>query len=116
MQQAIEYTSKVSGDGDNIAAIENPGSPLPDIAERDAFPEHEFVLDYMSKARPKITVTGGIQMASQRNGEGVSNGIEGTITPGDLKINYTPGQVKTSMQQYASISIRNDRKGFNAII
>jgi len=116
MQQALEYTAKVAGDGDSMAAIENRTSPLPDIAERDAYPEHEFGIDYMPKARPRITVTGGIKMASQRNGDGISNGVEGTITPGDLKINYTPGQVRINMQQYASINIKNVPKGFNTVI
>ncbi len=116
MQQALTYTSKVAADGDSMAAIENPSSPLPDIVERDAYPEHEFGLDYMPKARPKITVTGGVQISSRKNGEGVSNGVEGTITPGDININYTPGQVKISVQQYASLNIRYVRNGFSASI
>ena len=116
MQQVIEYTSKVSGDGDSMAAIENPNSPLPAIVERDAFPVHEFGLDYMPKARPRITVTGGVQVMPQRNAEGVNNGVEGNITPGNFSIDYTPGKVKISMQQYASINIKNTGKGFSAVI
>lgn len=115
MQQALTYASKVSADGDSMAAIEN-GSPLPDIVERDAYPEHEFGLDYMPKARPRITVTGGVQVTPQRNAEGVNNGVEGTITPGSLNIDYTPSQVKISMQQYASLNIRNVGNNFNAVI
>lgn len=115
MQQALEYASKVAADGDSIAAIENK-DPLPSIAERDAWPEHEFGLDYMPKARPKITVTGGMKITPQRNAEGINNGVEGSITPGDLDINYTPSQVRISMQQYSSISIKNDRVSFNVSI
>lgn len=113
MQQALTYASKAAADGDSMAAIEND-SPLPGIVERDAYPEHEFGLDYMPKARPKITVTGGVQISSQRNAEGISNGVEGEITPGSLSIRYTPGQVRISVQQYASLSIRNERTGFRA--
>lgn len=116
LQQALTYTSKVAADGDSMAAIENSSSPMPDIVERDAYPEHEFGLDYMPKARPKITVTGGIQLAARRNAEGISNGVEGTITPGDINIRYTPSQVKISMQQYASLNIKNVRNGFGAFI
>ena len=116
MQQAIEYASKVSGDGDRMAAIENSSSPLPAIVERDAYPEHEFGLDYMPKARPRITVRGSVQVTPQRNAEGAKNGVEGTITPGDISINYSPSQVRISMQQYASLSIKNVENGFSAFV
>lgn len=112
MQQALEYTAKTAANGDSMAAIEN-SDPLPDIVETDAYPEHEFGLDYMPKARPKITVKGGIRMSSRRNAEGINNGVEGEITPGGISIRYTPGQVKISMRQYASVSIRNERTGFS---
>lgn len=105
MQQAVTYTGKIAGDGDSMAAIENP-DPMPDIVERDAFPEHEFGLDYMPKARPKITVTGGVQISSDRSAEGATNGVQGTFTPADVSISYTPAQVRISMAQYASVNMR----------
>jgi len=105
MQQALTYASKVSGDGDSMAAIENP-DPLPDIVERDAYPEHEFGIDYIPKVRPKITVTGGVQIHAQPDAEGVNNGVQGTFVPADISFSYTPAQVKISMAQYPSISMR----------
>jgi len=105
MQQALAYASKVAADGDSMAAIENP-DPLPDIAERDSRTEHEFGLDYIPKARPKITVTGGVQIRARPNAEGITNGVRGTYTPADISIEYTPAQVRISVAQYPSISMR----------
>ena len=116
MQQALTYAAKVAGDGDSMAAIENPSSPLPTIVERDAYPEYEFGLDYMPKARPKITVTGGVQINAQRNAEGVSNGVQGTFTRGSISMNYKPAKVNISMAQYPSISIRYSGGKFNAFV
>lgn len=114
MQQALTYAGKVSGDGDTMAAIENKGNPIPAMAERDANPEKVFEIDYMPKARPKITVRGGVTIQSQNNNAGVNNGVEGNYTPGGVNFNFTPAKVNISMAQYASLNIRNAGKGFNA--
>lgn len=113
--QVKAFTSKVAGDGDSMAAVEN-GDPMPGIVERDAYPEHEFGMDVMPSERPKITVTGSVQTNVQSNALGINNGVEGTITPGNIRINYTPSQVKISMQQYASITIDYQRTGFNTYV
>jgi len=115
MQQAITYASKVSGDGDSMAAIENPSDPMPDIVERDAFPEHEFVLDYMPKARPKITVTGGVQIDVERSGN-AGNRVYGTYTPGSINIDYTPARVMIHMAQYPSVSMKYIPSRFDRFI
>jgi len=115
MQQALIFAGKVAGDGDRMAALENP-SPLPDIVLRDAFPEKEFVLDYMPKARPKISVTGGVQISDQGNGQGITNGVQGTYIPGSVSYQYTPAQVRINMQQYASISMRYERTKFSSFV
>jgi hypothetical protein len=111
MQQALTYIAKVAGDGDSMAALENPVDPMPDIVLRDAYPEHEFVLDYIPKARPKVTVTGGVRISTKNEGR-----IEGAYTPGGVSIRYTPAKVKISVAQYASISIRYVREGFSAYV
>lgn len=116
MQQALIYAGKVALDGDSMAALENPVSPLPDIVERDAFPEHEFGLDYMPKARPKITVTGGVQINAERNAEGVNNGVRGIYTPGAVSIKYTPAEVRIRMAQYPSISMKYHRSRFDKFV
>ncbi|MGI6668036.1 MAG: DUF6470 family protein [Acetivibrionales bacterium] len=68
MRQALTYAGKVAGDGDSMAALENPVDPVPEIVLRDAYPEHEFVLDFIPKARPKITVTGGVRISTKNEG------------------------------------------------
>ncbi|NSW90063.1 MAG: hypothetical protein HPY74_05130 [Firmicutes bacterium] len=55
-QHVMEYIGKTAEDGDRLAAIELGGNPLADIAERDAFPEKEFGIDFIPKARPKYDV------------------------------------------------------------
>lgn len=106
MRQALIYASKVSADGDSMAAIENPVDPMPDIVERDAFAEHEFVLDYIPKARPEITVTGGLQVNVEGEMPGALNGVKAEYTPASIRINYTPSKVRISMARYPSISMR----------
>jgi len=105
-QHVLEYIGKVAEDGDTLAAIERGGNPIADIAERDAYTEHEFGYNYIPKARPKIEVTGSLKFYPERNAEGVNNGVEGRFIPGSLKINYTPAKVKIYMKQYPSISIK----------
>jgi hypothetical protein len=116
MRQALTYAGKVAGDGDRMAALENKENPVPEIVLRDAYPEHEFVLDFIPKARPKITVTGGVRIATEN--EGAANGVKGAYTPGEVSIRYTPARVKISMAQYASISMKYERpdSGFNKYI
>jgi len=115
MQQALAYTSKVAADGDAMAAIENKQNPLPEIAWRDGYTLHEFEIDYIPKARPKITVVGGdIKITPRYNASGAANGVKGEIVPGDIKINYIPARVKISVAQYASVRFNYARDGFNA--
>jgi hypothetical protein len=107
MQQALTYTGKVTGDGDSMAALENKENPVPEIVLRDAYPEHEFVLDFIPKARPKITVTGGVRISTKN--EGAADRVEGAYKPGEVSIRYIPARVKISMAQYASISMKYER-------
>lgn len=105
-QQVMEYIGKIAEDGDRLAAIEKGGNPIADIAERDAYPEHEFGYATIPTASPKFTVKGGVKFDPEPNGQGITNGVEGKYSPGDVSISYTPAQVRTYMKQYASISIR----------
>lgn len=105
-QYALEYVGKVAADGDMLAAIEKGGNPIAAIAERDAYPEHEFGLDTIPKSRPKISVTGDLRIEPERNWEGANNGVEGRFIPGSLNVNYYPGKVNIYMKQYPSVDIR----------
>jgi len=55
-QHAIEYIAKTASDGDRLAMIELSGSPLSDIAERDAYPEKEFGIGSIPVGQPKFDV------------------------------------------------------------
>lgn len=116
MQQALKYASKVSGDGDSMAAIENPRDPMPDIVERDTYPEREFVLDFIPKARPRINVTGGVQINTEKNAEGTSNRVQATYTPPEIRIDHKASQVRIRMAQYPSIRMRYVPGRFNKYV
>jgi hypothetical protein len=104
-QQVIEQIGKISEDGDIFAAIENGGNPIADMAESDSVTEHEFDVDCIPKARPQVTVKGSQQIEAGREGEGVKNGVEFSITPGQIEYNYIPAQVNIFLRQYGSVKI-----------
>jgi len=107
-QNAGEYISKVAGDGDILAQIENGGMPLIDMAERDAYPEHEFGFDYIPKVGPRFKFTRGyVEIEHNKNfGIGNINGVKGEYIPGNIKFNYTPSVVRLYLKQYPSISFK----------
>lgn len=117
MQQALVYASKVSGDGDAMAAIENDTNIIAAIAQRDSVTEHEFGLDYIPKARPKITVTGGgIDINIKDEAIGPTNGVKTTIIPGGISFDYTPSKVNITLAQRPSIRIRYVQSKFDAYV
>jgi hypothetical protein len=105
-QNALEFIGKTAEDGRILAAIDKGGNPIAAIAKRDAYPEHEFILDFIPKARPKIDVTGDIKIDPERNSEGITNGVEGRYIPESIDINYTPGRINFNVLQYPSIEIK----------
>lgn len=104
-QQAIACIGQIASDGNRLAAIEKGGSPIAEMAVRDAYPQKEFGLDYIPKTGPKITVTGGVEYDPEENGQGVNNGVEGTFIPGSLNGDYIPYHVNIYLRQKAAVSI-----------
>ncbi|MDP4093186.1 MAG: DUF6470 family protein [Bacillota bacterium] len=105
-QQVMDHIGKTAEDGDRLAAIEKGGNPIAEIAERDAWPQHEFGIDFIPKVGPSISVKGGsIEIDPEPNGEGINTGVEGDYTQGDVNINYTPSVINTYMAQYPSINV-----------
>jgi hypothetical protein len=104
-QNALEYIGKVVADGNRLAAIENGGNPIAEMAKRDATTTHEFGIVSLPTARPRITVKGSMQVDPGSTGQGMHNGVEGNFTPANLNINYTPEKVNIFMRQYASVNI-----------
>lgn len=104
-QQVMEYIGKTAADGYTLAAIENGGNPIKEIAVRDAYPEHEFGIDFIPKAGPRIDFTGSIDIEWERNSEGTNNGVDGEFNPGSVNINFEPASISTYVKQYPSINI-----------
>ncbi len=104
-QKVKNHISKTVADGHAMAAIENGSDPLASIVIRDAYPEKEFGIDSIPKARPRINFTGGVDIEWERTFEGALNGIVGNYAPGSVSINYDPGSADIYVKQYPSISI-----------
>lgn len=104
-QQVMEFIEKTAEDGDQLAKIELGGTPIADIAERDAFPEKEFGLAFIPSTGPKFDVTGSLDIEAVRNWEGVNNGVEINYQPAQLDTNYTPSVLRIYMQSYPSLNI-----------
>lgn len=103
-QQVLEFIGKNAEDGNMLAAIERGGNPIAAIAKRDSDPVHEFGLDFIPKARPKIDIIGDINFDPERNSEGTNNGVEGSYYPGSVNISFSPASINIYMKQYPSIS------------
>lgn len=104
--QALEYIAKTAQDGNMLAAIERGGNPIAEIARRDTYTEHEFVLDTIPKVGPRFSVKGGsISFEPHTDGQGIASGVEGTYTAGRVNISYTLDDVRIFMKQYPSIQI-----------
>lgn len=117
-QGLLEYIGKVVDDGNSLAAIENGGNPIAEIAERDSYNIHEFDIDTIPKVGPEINlIEGKVNIEPERNAEGVNNGVDGKYIPAELNINYTPAQIRIFISQYASIKFNyTSDNNFNTYI
>jgi len=97
-QQAMEYIATTSQDSDRLAAIEYGGNPIVDIALRKANPVNEFGLVTMPSARPKIEVTGSLNINFQPEMLGIHNGVNFDVRLGSLDVNYVPGKIEIDYQ------------------
>ena len=115
-QHIMEYIGQTAEDGRTLAAIENGGNPIAAIAARDAFPVHEFGIGFIPQSRPKIDVTGSVQIEPVLDSNGATNSITGDYTPGSLNINYIPWQLNIYVKQYPSINIKYEGNLIDTII
>lgn len=99
MQKAAEYTAKIVADGNRLAAIESGDNPIPDFAERDAFPEKEFGYGTIPTSRPKIDVKGHLTIKP------VHGKLEFNNEPGSLNVDVTPHEVNIYLKQKPSVEI-----------
>lgn len=105
-QNALDFIGQTAEDGRTLASIENGGNPIAQIAARDAFPVHEFGIGFIPQSRPKIDVTGSIQIEPVLDANGATNSVTGDYTPGSLNISYIPWQLNIYVKQYPTINIQ----------
>lgn len=108
LQAALEFIGKKADDGDALASLPVSGNTIADIAERDSSPDAgaDRNITFLPTSRPKFTVTGSVKLMPQPTAEGIHNGVDIDVVPGNLNINYTPGSVRTYLLQKGSLEIR----------
>ncbi|MCX7746385.1 MAG: DUF6470 family protein [Clostridia bacterium] len=105
-QAAMQYIGKVVSDGNMMAAIESGVNAIAEIAARDSYEEKQINLGTLPSVRPKIEVTGSLQIELEGGPLAALNSAEINFVPAEVNINYTPGKVNIYLTQQASLSIR----------
>lgn len=99
-QNALQYTARQAQEGDTLMRLEDGGSPIPEIAVQNAWPEFDYNIGIVPQSRPQISSTGSLKF-------NVTPGsVEINVTPHRPEINYTPGKVEIYLRQQPSLSIR----------
>lgn len=96
----LEGIANYNQEGDMLAQIEKGGNPFPIIAENRAFPSYDFNIDFIPKSRPKIDVTGYINIDWDIKKPIINYEVRQPV------IDYQTGKVKISMRQWPSIEMR----------
>ncbi len=104
-RQSMEFIGQTARDGYALAEIEKGGNPIASIAVRRAYPQRQFGLDYIPKSRPEIKVTGSVDTQWDRSGEGVNSGVEGSYSPGYVRLDFEPTKIKIFVKRYPSVDI-----------
>lgn len=100
-QAVLEGISRVSYEGDMMAAIETKINAVAEIAASNSIRMYDFNVDFIPKSRPKIDFTdGGLDIQLERGY------VDLRVIPQKPVINYEPGKVDIYMRQYPSISFR----------
>lgn len=101
-QQALESIGRIVEDGNRMAQIQNRmPDAIPEIALKNSTPkQHEFDFALMPTSRPKIEVTGYLNIDWQLGG------VEYSYTPRKPVADYHPGKAEIYMKQYPKTEIR----------
>ncbi|HOQ02040.1 MAG TPA: DUF6470 family protein [Acetivibrio clariflavus] len=103
-QKILEYIRETAEDGDTLAAIENGGNPIAEIAARDLYTYRDYNIGTIPKVGPKITcIEGEVKIELEKNPDGSLNLVETNYVPSELDFKYTPAQIRIYLLQYASI-------------
>lgn len=101
-QQALEGIARIVDDGNRMAMIQRKmPEAIPEIAFKNSMPkQHEFNFAVIPTSRPKIDVTGYLNIQWQLGG------VEHSYTPRRPEADYRPGKVDIYMKQYPKTEIR----------
>lgn len=101
-QQALEGIARIVDDGNRMAMIQRKmPSAIPEIAFNNSMSkQHEFNFAMIPTSRPKIEVTGHLDIQWKLGG------VEYNYTPRNPVADYNPGKVDIYMQQYPKTEIR----------
>lgn len=101
-QQALEGIARIVDDGNRMAMIQKKmPDAIPEIAFKNSMPkQHEFNFAMIPTSRPKIDVTGHLDIQWQLGG------VEYSYTPKKPIADYRPGKVDIYMKQYPKTEIR----------
>jgi len=106
MQMSLEAIGNFAAEGSMLAAIENGGNPIAQIAKNNAYTQKQFGMVTMPSVPPKIDLIPGdvrINVPALRNSAHI--GYSAQYIPGGVSINYSPARVGTYMQQWPTIKI-----------
>lgn len=96
----LEAIARYNEEGDMLAQIEKGSNPFPVIAENRAFPRYDFNIDFIPRSRPKIDVTGYLNMRWKINKPLINYEVRKPI------VDYERGKVEIFMRQWPSLEIK----------
>lgn len=105
-QQAMEYIAGKTDEGNRLRAIEYGGNPIRDIAMEKAWPQKQRQGGYTPVVGPEFNAIPGEVMITPPEVKNPAHiGYEARFIPGDLNVQYNPGNVKVFMRQYPEVKI-----------
>lgn len=106
ISSALEYVGKASTEGAQLSAIENSGNPIASIAKQNIQTTGSFSFGVIPTVRPQIDFKGETKVDIDPVENVIRNGVSFNVTPGEVKIQHTPAQIRIFVQQYASLNFR----------
>lgn len=108
-QLMLQGISRVSSQGDQLADVSKP-DPVPDNARYNAYEQfqHDYNMVTMPVSGPDIQVIEGENDIQFERGT-----IENNTQVSDVIVDYTPGSVNITMDQYPSLEIWTVESGSN---
>ncbi|MFZ5945236.1 MAG: DUF6470 family protein [Bacillota bacterium] len=99
-KKIMENIAAKCQEGDMLAQIEKGGNPLKEIARQSSFPQYDFNIDFIPKSKPKIEVTGYLNIKWEIKQPEIFYEVKKPV------IDYQPGKVEISMRQWPDIEMR----------